>query len=173
MSFFRTEYVGRLLLGVVALLPANRGRANDVDVHSLGAQVCVNAVSGLTVDTRTGIDAVEGSIRTRSAHIDFMISRNPSLPADMHIQRGKNGYVLPNISNDIALMGESVGPFENGPTGRPIGYGTERLYAFVMRTLSFPDGPVSDKVYIQLWANNHQQNVALLKKVGEALQRCH
>lgn len=56
--------------------------------------------------------------------------------------------------------------------GRPIGYGTERLYAFNKGALSTPIGSIQDQIFVQLWSDSHHRNVELLKKVGNSLYRC-
>lgn len=88
----------------------------------------------------------------------------------MKVARDRNGYVLPKLSRDVAFMAESKGPFGLGATVRPGDQGAELLYGFVMRIVDFPDGPVRDTVFIQLWSDDQQKNVDLLKRVGDGLK---
>lgn len=166
------KQMARMSAGLMGVLATHSALAGGNDVLRLGAQVCVEGVPGLTDDAKMGIDAVEGWIRSKTGRVDFMISRNPNIPAAMNIARDRSGYVLPKLSGDVTFVAESKGALGIGATGQPIGHGTERLYAFVMRTVDFPDGPVRDTVFIQLWSNDHQKNVELLKKVGDGLRRC-
>jgi hypothetical protein len=172
MSPYITKSVIRPLIGVVLVLIASGAFAQDKLVLSKVFQVCARHTSGLTIDSRQGIDAVEGRIASNGASIEFMISANPNLPAAMNIKQDKNGYVLPTLSADVAFIAESTGALGLGATGRPAGYGTERLYAFSKGTLDTPVGPIQHRIFVQLWSDKNRRNVELLKRVGGSLYRC-
>lgn len=164
--------VPRFLINVLLLLISGNVLAQKAIVLSKVFQVCAKHQPGLTVDAKQGIDAVEGRVYDGSGAFDFMISTNPNLPAAMNITRGRNGYILPELSSEIKFIAESTGPLGLGSTGRPIGYGTERLYAFNGGTFKTPIGPVQRKIFVQLWSDEHYRNVVLLQTVGDSLYRC-
>lgn len=173
MSCSTIKRISWALIGSLVALTGSTAFAQDTVVLSKVLQVCIRGVVGLTADPKQGIDAVEGQIAGRGGVIAFMISSNPNLPSAMKIKRGKNGYILPPLSDDISFIAESAGPLGLGSTGRPIGYGTERLYAFNKGALATPIGPIQDRIFVQLWSDGHHKNDSLVKTVGDALFRCH
>jgi hypothetical protein len=172
MSPSITKIVFKSLTSVVLVLTASGAFAGEKIVLSKVFQVCARSISGLTVDSKQGIDAVEGQAMGNGAIIEFMISTNPNLPAGMNIKQDKNGYILPKLSADVAFIAESTGPLGLGATGHPTGYGTERLYAFSNGVLDTPIGPIQRRIFVQLWSDKRRRNVELLKKVGDSLYRC-
>lgn len=172
MSSSITNGIARRLVCAVALLAASGAYAQDTITLSKVLQVCVQSASGLTAHPRQGIDAVEGKIVGGGGIIDFMISTNPNLPAGMNIKKDRSGLVLPELSGETTFIAESIGPLGLGATGQPIGYGTERLYAFTKEMIEAPVGPKPHRIFIQLWSDSHRRNTDLLKKVGDSLYRC-
>ncbi|WP_430389349.1 hypothetical protein [Dyella sp. 20L07] len=172
MSSSITERIVRLLACAVVLLVASGAYAQDTITLSKVLQVCVRSASGLTAHPKQGIDAVEGKIVGGGGTVDFLISTNPNLPAGMNIKKGRGGLVLPELSGEATFIAESTGPLGLGATGQPIGYGTERLYAFTKEMMETPIGPRPHRIFIQLWSDSHRRNTDLLKKVGDSLYRC-
>jgi hypothetical protein len=164
------------LLLTVGLLMASASIpviADESLVLDQGFQVCMRNVPGLTINSRFGIDAINGEMILYNARISFMVSRHPNLPAAMNLKPNKESVIGRDLSERMALVAESSGPLQMGARGQPIGSGAERLYAFNRATLMSPDGPPQqDQVFVQLWSDEHQQDVSLLKKVGGALYRC-
>ena len=129
--------------------------------------VCTRPISGVTYVVHVGIDAAEGQFVGQGGVVDYMISHNPNLPASMG-----RGVREKRLTEDLQLLAESDGPLQMGIYGKPIGYGFERLYALSKRDFDTPKGPIQSKIFVQLWAEGHGQNVRLLKKVADALSRC-
>lgn len=171
MSSLTKRHAGRRAC-MATLLAASGACAHDTIVLSEVFQVCARNTSGLTVDSKQGIDAVEGRIAGGGEVVDFMISTNPNLPAGMHIEKSKGGWVLPPLSDEIVFIAESTGALGIGATGQSIGYGTEHLYAFVKEIKETPLGPRPRRIFVQIWSGNRRQNIDLLRKAGGALYRC-
>lgn len=34
-------------------------------------------------------------------------------------------------------------------------------------------GPIQDQIFVQLWSDGRPRNIGLVKRVGDALTRCH
>lgn len=135
--------------------------------------VCMKPLPGVTIGSHVGIDAAEGKIAGQGGVVDFMISHNPGLPAAMKAKFGGKGPESQRLKEGLELIAESEGPLQIDSYGKPIGYGTERLYGLSKGDLDTPRGPIQEKIYIQLWVDRHEQNVRLLRMVGNALYRCH
>lgn len=133
--------------------------------------VCISPAAGLQVNTRQGIDAVEGTVSGHSAVVEFMLGTSPNLPTAMKVAKTRNGYVLPPLSNDLTLIAESTGALGLGSNGEPTGYGVEQLYAFNAERAT-PEGPYRYVAFLQIWSSEAAKNVALLKEIGSHLHRC-
>ena len=129
--------------------------------------VCITSISEVTYVVHVGIDATEGQFLGHGGVVDYIISHNPHLPESM----GRDGRQW-RLTTDLQLLAESDGPLQIDIYGKPIGYGIERLYGLAYENRDTPIGSVQTKIYIQLWAKGHGQNVRLLKEVADALSRC-
>lgn len=172
MSSSISDRLLRLLIGCMITVATGSASAQGTVVLSKVFQVCVKGFSGLTADSKQGIDAVEGRFAGNGGAVDFMISSNPNLPAAMNLRPDKTSVISRQLPSDLQFVAESVGPLQMGATGSPIGYGTERLYAFSKGILSTPVGDIQDQIFVQLWSDGHPRNVELLKKVGGSIHRC-
>jgi len=129
--------------------------------------VCITPISGVIHDVHIGIDAAEGQFLGHGGAVDYMINHNPHLPESMG-----RGVRDGELTEDLRLLAESDGPLQIDVYRKPIGYGVERLYGLSYGNMDTPIGPVQTKIFVQLWAKGHGQNVRLLKKVADALSRC-
>jgi hypothetical protein len=133
--------------------------------------VCASHASGLSVSAKYGIDGVDGTVTAGAAAANFSFGTSPNLPEAMGVKKGKYGYVLPPISDDLTFIAESRGALEVGYKGAPIGYGVERLYAFNALQVT-PNGPVKHVVYLQIRAEEREKDIELLKRFAANLYRC-
>jgi hypothetical protein len=154
----------RRLLVFVMILTSTSAFAHDAYVVSKGFEVCINGVGGLTLEPKKGIDAVEGKIKTSKAFLSFMVSRNPTLPAPMHLKSDDSSLIARRLMRDMTFIAESAGPHDTG---------IERLYAFSKRNVTTPMGSIQDQIFVQLWSDGQRRNDVFVKGVGDALIRCH
>jgi hypothetical protein len=162
--------IARGLLGLMlAFVTATASAASAAEPARITKYfpVCVRPIPGVTHIVRVGIDAAEGQFLGQGGAVDYMIGYNPSLPASMG-----RGVREGRLTESLQLLAESDGPLQKDAYGKPIGYGVERLYGLSNGDVDTPKGPIQEKIFVQLWADGHGQNVRLLKKVGDALSRC-